>query len=621
MTVSLFSSGIQTGTIGSEIFITNVNEVGRFQLYLSLGNMASGDFLEVRTYQTILSSGTADPVQFATFQGAQPPDALVGYTLPIGNDLQESQSLRYSIKQTLGTARTYNWKVLNLDKFPNNFPVLGIDSLGRVSTVVNLVSGSTGGGASAADIWGYVGGRTLTSPQNWDLIGNISGSISRVIEPVVAVQGGFVTVSGSVNIVQPVIASVVQGGYVTVSGTVEAVRGGFVTVSGAVVADVRSLVGVSGTVLASAVQSLVGISGTVEAIRGGFVTVSGTVEAVRGGYVTVSGSTSFDPALVWAFTGSRSLNGPQTWNLDGYVGMVTGSVMSVVSGTAASFDPALVWGFTGSRSLNGLQNWNLVGNISGTLTNVFNVISGTPATVNPADIWGFTGSRSLNGLQLWNLNGYVGMVTGSVMSVISGTAASFDPALVWSFTGSRSLNGLQNWNLVGNISGTITGLAITVTGVSIDVASVWGYPVRTLTSQIFNLPPIEQGNNLTILRGDTLTWNPTALGSLLNHSKIYFSVKRKYTDLDSEALIKVSDVNGLLVINSTPAGTPANASITINNVNTGDITIVVKAVETAKLDTLQDIYYDVQLVRIDGSVTTLVYGLFTILGDSSRTTS
>lgn len=199
------------------------------------------------------------------------------------------------------------------------------------------------------------------------------------------------------------------------------------------------------------------------------------------------------------------------------------------------------------------------------------------------------------------------------------------PLSLWAFTGTRSLNGIQNWNLIGNISGTLSTVINLVSGTTggggLTATQVWSFAPRTLTNQIFNLPPVQQGNNLTVVRGDTLSWSPTNLGSLINHSKILFTVKRLYTDKDSEALVQISDTGGLLVINGLNASSPLNGSIVINDVNLGNLTVTLAAVETAKLDTLQNIYYDIQLIRNDGTVTTLVYGLFTILGDSSRATS
>jgi len=112
MTVAAYASGLQTGTINSEIFLANVNEAGVYTLHVDLVNMLAGDYLELRGYQTVLNSGTAHIPYLDIYQGAQPTDNNVAISVPIGNELTDPQALRFSLKQTLGTARTYPWKVL-----------------------------------------------------------------------------------------------------------------------------------------------------------------------------------------------------------------------------------------------------------------------------------------------------------------------------------------------------------------------------------------------------------------------------------------------------------------------------------------------------------------------------
>jgi len=112
MTVAAYASGLQTGTIGSEIFLANINEAGVFTLHVDLANMQSLDYVELRGYQTVLNSGTARVPYMDAYQGAQPTDSNVAISVPIGNELTDPQALRFSLKQTLGTARTYPWKVL-----------------------------------------------------------------------------------------------------------------------------------------------------------------------------------------------------------------------------------------------------------------------------------------------------------------------------------------------------------------------------------------------------------------------------------------------------------------------------------------------------------------------------
>lgn len=244
MTVSVFASGIATGTIGSEQFLTNVNQAGQFIGIIDLSNMANGDTLELRAYQTVLTGGTARVVDFQGFYGVQPTDQLIiQWGVGLGNELTDAQALRYSLKQTFGTARQYNWKVVNVENFPSNFTSLLINSVGQVATfsgtstsvtnpvtltnnqvvnfsgtitnVVNILNPVTVG--TNNDKTGY----SLSSPQSFNLIGNISGTYQGNINGTVqAVQGGTVTASGTVT---ATVASVPVVGIVT--GSVGSVVG------------------------------------------------------------------------------------------------------------------------------------------------------------------------------------------------------------------------------------------------------------------------------------------------------------------------------------------------------------------------------------------------------------
>jgi hypothetical protein len=112
MAVTAFSSNTQSATVTTEHFLANVNEAGVYTLHVDLVNMVAGDFLELRVYQMVLTGGTARVAYLMTYQGAQPTDSLIAVSVPISNELTDSQSLRFSLKQTLGTSRNFPWKVL-----------------------------------------------------------------------------------------------------------------------------------------------------------------------------------------------------------------------------------------------------------------------------------------------------------------------------------------------------------------------------------------------------------------------------------------------------------------------------------------------------------------------------
>lgn len=114
MAVTAENSGtLSTTGGGTEDVLENTNVAGVFSLHLDLNDMADGDVIEVRIYQIILASGTQRVIDFHAFYGAQPAHAKNWYSRPIGNELTDANSLRFSITQTVGTAGvSIPWKVL-----------------------------------------------------------------------------------------------------------------------------------------------------------------------------------------------------------------------------------------------------------------------------------------------------------------------------------------------------------------------------------------------------------------------------------------------------------------------------------------------------------------------------
>lgn len=112
MTVSSFASGTQSATVTTEHFLSSPNVAGVFTLHVDLVNMVAGDAVTLRIYQMTLTGGTQRVAYIETFQGAQPADALIAVSVPIGNELTDTNSLRMSLQQTLGTSRNFPWKVL-----------------------------------------------------------------------------------------------------------------------------------------------------------------------------------------------------------------------------------------------------------------------------------------------------------------------------------------------------------------------------------------------------------------------------------------------------------------------------------------------------------------------------
>jgi hypothetical protein len=112
------------------------------------------------------------------------------------------------------------------------------------------------------------------------------------------------------------------------------------------------------------------------------------------------------------------------------------------------------------------------------------------------------------------------------------------------------------------------------------------------------------GTNRTVVRGDTWSLAFTDLGDLSAVTDIWFTAKISQSQLDSEALLKVSKTAGLLTWNGSSTGlTASNASLVVTDAVSGDITITVKPAQTVSA-LLEMPYFDVQIKYTDGRVAT-----------------
>jgi len=112
MAVTAHANGTQAATVTTEHFLTSPNVAGTFTLHVDTVNMVAGDTLELRVYQMVLTGGTQRVAYYAIYAGAQPTDDVIKISVPISNELTDTNSLRFSLKQTTGTSRNFPWKVL-----------------------------------------------------------------------------------------------------------------------------------------------------------------------------------------------------------------------------------------------------------------------------------------------------------------------------------------------------------------------------------------------------------------------------------------------------------------------------------------------------------------------------
>ncbi len=108
----LYAYGTQLAVVTTEHTLKDVNESGTFVIEISTANLAAGDVVEFRIYSVMLTGGTKYVVYFMPYYGAQPTDDIQKISLPIGNDLSDATALEFTLKQTFGTGRNFDWKIL-----------------------------------------------------------------------------------------------------------------------------------------------------------------------------------------------------------------------------------------------------------------------------------------------------------------------------------------------------------------------------------------------------------------------------------------------------------------------------------------------------------------------------
>ncbi len=113
MTVAAFATGTLTPGDNAEHFLSSPNVAGTFTLHVDTVGMTAGDVIELRVYQIVLTGGTQRVAYLQRYADAQSADDLIKISVPISNELTDTNSLRFSLTQTKGTtSHTFPWKVL-----------------------------------------------------------------------------------------------------------------------------------------------------------------------------------------------------------------------------------------------------------------------------------------------------------------------------------------------------------------------------------------------------------------------------------------------------------------------------------------------------------------------------
>jgi len=171
------------------------------------------------------------------------------------------------------------------------------------------------------------------------------------------------------------------------------------------------------------------------------------------------------------------------------------------------------------------------------------------------------------------------------------------------YTGAVALD--NNWVVGATGLSELEGLAEDVVAALMAVAPV-AHAVRAVDLQLY--------------RGDTWTQPVPRLGDISGRDKLWIACKDDKDDADSAAIFKIEETVGLEVIDGAAATVPGNGSITVTDAAIGNITVVLAAAETAKLEATKKFWYDVQM--LEGTViTTLREGRLMVTSDVVRAVS
>lgn len=109
MTVSSNQSGSQTATISTEHQLgTAITTAGTYVLVVDTNAMVNGDILELRAKTKVKSGSTSRLAYYACYSHVQGEPNK--YSIPVPVDTE----VLFTLTQTAGTGRSYDWNILGL---------------------------------------------------------------------------------------------------------------------------------------------------------------------------------------------------------------------------------------------------------------------------------------------------------------------------------------------------------------------------------------------------------------------------------------------------------------------------------------------------------------------------
>jgi hypothetical protein len=145
----------------------------------------------------------------------------------------------------------------------------------------------------------------------------------------------------------------------------------------------------------------------------------------------------------------------------------------------------------------------------------------------------------------------------------------------------------------------------------------WEYPVRTLTMSSVQVASLLTGNDIAIVRGDTLQLSFEGLGSLVGNKKVWFTIKENSLDIDTASIVMIEKTDGLKYLNKAIASTPTDGNLAIDDEALGNISITLAPAASTLLAT-KNYYYDIQWKDATDQIFTIQLGKVIVLSDITR---
>jgi len=100
--------GTQTAVVGTEHTLHTNVAAKTYVLTVDTTNMANGDLVELRAKAKVLTAGVERLVYIVAYQHLQ------GRPVKVSVPIASPYSISFTLKQTAGTARAFDWNVVSL---------------------------------------------------------------------------------------------------------------------------------------------------------------------------------------------------------------------------------------------------------------------------------------------------------------------------------------------------------------------------------------------------------------------------------------------------------------------------------------------------------------------------